>query len=120
MHKRVAAICQHHGIPLADALPHLHMASGQDYRFVITSKRNDRVGRAPGVAQLIEFLRAKGAVHLIMDPLIDLSLGISENSNDEMQEVTATLRDIARRARASIDVVHHTPKQAAANPGDPN
>ena len=120
MHKRVAAICQHHGIPLTDVLPHLRMASGQDYRFVITLKKNDRVARAKGVAELIESLREKGVVHLILDPLIDLGLGISENSNDEMQEVTATLRDIARKARVSIDVVHHTPKQASTKHGDLN
>ncbi len=50
-----------------------------------------------------------------IDTLASAINGISENSNDEMQEVMNFLRDLSSAAFASMVIVHHTSKAGAVS-----
>ncbi len=120
--KRIGAILQHYEIPREEIRPYLHLASGQDFRLVMARKIDDVAKPPPAVDELIQFIRdyVGMIVHVCVDPLVNLHSGLSENSNDEMEELITTLRTVARQGNCSVDLVHHTSKQRPNNSGDMN
>ena len=119
MKRRVAGICIRHD--LRDFPHRLHLASGIDgARLVIVErdKRSERIRRAPGFDGLRERIRELRPVLVILDPLVSLSAGLDENSNDDMEALLAELRVLASSERVTILVVHHGGKNADKMSGE--
>ena len=119
MKRRVAGICIRHD--LGDFPHRLHLASGIDgARLVIVErdKRSERIRRAPGFEGLRERIRDLRPVLVILDPLVSLSAGLDENSNDDMEALLAELRVLASSERVTILVVHHGGKNADKMSGE--
>jgi hypothetical protein len=52
---------------------------------------------------------------MVMDPFVSTHRGVSENSNDEIEQVAEAIRYIAHETNCSIDLVHHSVKSHAGN-----
>jgi hypothetical protein len=89
-----------------------------DNRLIMATKLHDKVIIEPAVDELVEFIRKNKIVHLSFDPLINTSRGLTENSNDDMEELASTYLTVAAKTGSSVDIVHHTPKHAQNQRGD--
>lgn len=119
MRRRVVGLCEYHGL---ERFPHqLHLASGVDGRRLVIverSKRGDPIRRAAGYEGLRAKIRELRPVLVILDPLVSLSAGLDENSNDDMEALLAELRALAASERVTIIVVHHAGKNAEKMSGE--
>jgi hypothetical protein len=108
LHRRWPTVVPEHEITLvtqdSDIMRDLWLARSEDGRGEI--EQNE---------ELIAFLteRFAGYALLAFDPLVLMSRGISENS-EEMAQVIQALRQVAVGTGAAIAVVHHTRKDAGS------
>ena len=76
------------------------------------------------VADVIRWIKEMGIVHMVIDPFVSTHTGVSENSNEEIEQVAEALRQIAYETGCSIDLVHHSlkthSKNTEVNAGDMN
>jgi len=59
---------------------------------------------------IIRTARASGVRHIVLDPLISLHSGLSENDASKMEDVLSVIRQVAHRGGVSVDLVHHIVK----------
>ena len=62
--------------------------------------------------QLSDFLRDTGIELLVIDPFVQVHT-VSENVNEEIEQVMMALREISVRANCALHLVHHTRKPPA-------
>lgn len=63
-------------------------------------------------------IRRLGIVLLVLDPLVSLSAGASENDTDDMNALLQELTKMAARHSIGLVVVHHTAKSTRNSHGD--
>ncbi|BAE51526.1 hypothetical protein amb2722 [Paramagnetospirillum magneticum AMB-1] len=68
------------------------------------------MAKTAAVAEMIEFIKAEEVVYIAIDPFVSIHRGVSENANEEVEQVMDAVRDIAHGANVAIDLIHHTVK----------
>ena len=118
MERRIHGLQAHHGL---GAFRHpVHIFSGVEGRLVLVERleRGGAPRRAPGLDWLRGRIREHRPVLVILDPLVSLTSGLEENSNDDMEALLAELRALAAVERTTIIVVHHAGKGAEKASGE--
>ncbi|WP_181167638.1 MULTISPECIES: AAA family ATPase [unclassified Mesorhizobium] len=117
LRRRVKAAQQHHGIPDSELKDWLFLAAPGGKAGKLMSL--DSKGR-PAVGSLGEALKAtveRGKIDFVcLDPFVKTH-GLSENDNNQMDQVIEFLANLAIEMNIALDVPHHTAK-GAANPGN--
>jgi hypothetical protein len=111
MDLRIAAAMQLHGVAPREIAGRLKVLSG-DIGLCLVRRERRGSGMeivAPVIDMLVEALKQDGIDALCLDPLAMLHQG-EENSNEDMLQVVAALRQIALRANVAVRLVHHTRK----------
>ena len=67
--------------------------------------------------ELKTIIETSGAEVVILDPLVELTVGVDENSNSDMSQVAAKLRTLAVDTKTAIVVIHHA-RKGTVTPGD--
>ncbi len=67
--------------------------------------------------ELSNLIKSTGAEIVVLDPLVELTSGVDENSNSDMSQVASMLRAMAKRLRIAIVIVHHA-RKGVVTPGD--
>ena len=112
MDLRIAAAMQLHGVAPREIAGRLKVLvwGHRLLRLVRRERRGSGMEIvAPVIDMLVEALKQDGIDALCLDPLAMLHQG-EENSNEDMLQVVAALRQIALRANVAVRLVHHTRK----------
>ncbi len=115
LYRRISGVLSHFQINFADVRDKIFVTSGLDERLVVAIKDRDIVQRTQAVADVIVSIKEQGIIHLVIDPLVSTHRGVSENSNEEIEQVAEAIRHIAHETGCSIDLVHHSIKSHAGN-----
>jgi AAA domain len=108
--RRLAAVLQHWDIRFPEIRGQLALNSGADRPLLIA--KADRIGnviRLPDVDACIEHIKAHGIGVFIVDPFVETH-EVNENSNEQIKAVAIMFREIARRGKCAVMLVHHTAK----------
>jgi AAA domain/Primase C terminal 2 (PriCT-2) len=111
MNLRIAAAMQLHGITAHEIAGRLKVLSGD---IALCLVRRARGGSGAEIDEqtvntLVKSLKDDGVDALCLDPLAMLHQG-EENSNEDMLQLVAALRQVALRANVAVRLVHHTRK----------
>jgi hypothetical protein len=115
LHRRIGGMLQSLGINYEQVHKNILVSSGLDERLIVAFKSKDIVKRTEAVADVIAAIKEQGIVHMVIDPLVSTHLGVSENSNEEIEQVMGTIQHIAHETGGSIDLVHHSLKSHSQN-----
>ena len=115
LHRRIGGTLQCLEISYPEVRPNIYVTSGLDEPLIVAIKEKDSVKRAPAVAEVIARIKELGIVHLVIDPLVSTHRGVSENSNEEIEQVIETIQYIAHQTGCSIDLIHHSLKDHKGN-----
>lgn len=118
LYRRIGGMLQCLGIELGEVRQNILMSSGLDERLIVAFKSKDIVKRTEAVDEVIAAIKEQGIVHMVIDPLVSTHLGVSENSNEEIEQVIGTIQHIAHETGCSIDLVHHSLKSHSHNTED--
>lgn len=120
LYRRAWAICERFKIEPEELEGRLFLDSGRDRKLIVAARDGADLIANPAVGEVIEEMKARDIGVLQVDPFIKTH-SLDENSNPEVDYVCSTFADIAKAARASIDLVHHVRKGqpgGAAVPGN--
>jgi hypothetical protein len=124
LYRRIGGMLKYHEIDFAGVRENVFVTSGLDERLVVAVKEKDIVRRQQAVAQVIASIIQEGIIHIVVDPFVSTHRGVSENSNEEIEQVVDSIRAIAHETGCSIDLIHHSlkpgSKAADALAGDMN
>jgi hypothetical protein len=114
LERRIEATCIHFEVPFTSIAETFYPHSGVDAEKLVIARRgpNDSVLIQPRARQLSEFLREAGIDLLVLDPFVQLHT-VSENVNEEIEQVMMALREISVSADCALHLVHHTRKPPA-------
>ncbi|RKF22728.1 hypothetical protein D6851_05895 [Altericroceibacterium spongiae] len=116
--RRLEAACIHHLIFDEQIGGRLFVDSGRNQPIKIATAEGTTVTVAkPVVDELVAQMRERRIDVLIVDPFVTCH-AVNENDNGAINAVIDAWRDVADKANAAIELVHHTNK--AANANDPN
>jgi len=115
LQRRIGGMLQCHEIDFASVRENIFVTSGLDERLIVAIKQKDIVRRTEAVTDVIAAIKENGIVHIVIDPFVSTHRGVSENSNEEIEQVAEALRHIAHETGCSIDLVHHTLKSHSRN-----
>lgn len=115
LQRRIGGMLQCHGINVANVRDNIFVTSGLDERLIVAIKLKDIVRRTEAVADVIAAINENGIIHIVIDPFVSIHRGVSENSNEEIEQVADALRHIAHETGCSIDLVHHSLKSHSGN-----
>ncbi len=113
MLRRMLGVAKFHRLDVDSLVGRVHVLSGQDVPPIVFAHRSDSRGaitRSADVAGLAEFVRHKGIVHVVFDPMVTLHRGLDENASGDMERLGVFLRDFARETGVSVDLIHHPVK----------
>lgn len=119
MHRRLAALMQHHNVDFEDMRDEfgsmLYLNSGEFRPLRIAKKvgPNGKI-KAEDTKRLIRALKKNGIRLLIIDPFAETHPA-NENSNEELLEVGRLYRQVAQEADCAVLLVHHTRKLDTAS-----
>lgn len=116
MERRIEATCTRFEVPFAAIAETLYLHSGVDAEKLVVAQRgpNETVVVQPRARQLSAFLREVGIDLLVLDPFVQLHT-VSENVNEEIEQVMMALREISVAADCALHLVHHTRKPPAGS-----
>ncbi|MCG7898947.1 MAG: helicase RepA family protein [Candidatus Thiodiazotropha weberae] len=111
LHRRVAATCQRFDIALDSLEGRLYINSGAEIPWQVARRtdQNKAIVMTNTVKMIVEQIRNLGIGVLIVDPFVSTHT-VSENSNDEIQQVITFYKRIAAETGCAIVIVHHTSK----------
>ena len=114
LERRIEATCVRFEVPFPSIAETLYLHSGIDAEKFIVANRgeNDTVVIAPRAQELALFLRGAGIDLLVVDPFVQVHR-VSENQNEEIEQVMMALRSICVDANCALHLVHHTRKPPA-------
>lgn len=112
LQRRVEGIRLHYDIPEQDIVGNLFLDSGRDQELIIAHQTRNGTIVSPNVENnLVDQLRENEIDVLIIDPFISCHM-VPENDNGAIDAVVKAWGRIADRANVSIQLVHHTRKEA--------
>jgi hypothetical protein len=111
LERRIEATCVRFEVPFPSIAENLYLHSGVDAEKFVVARRgpNDSVAIDVRSQQLSEFLRDAG-IELLVNVQVHT---VSENVNEEIEQVMMALREISVRANCALYLVHHTRKPPA-------
>lgn len=113
--RRLAGAMDHYGITHADIAGRLILTAGTDVPIQLARMGRDGPELTPGTADwIVGEARRLGVDVLLLDPLGAVH-SLPENSNEAVNMLAGSLRQIARDADIAIGLVHHVGKAAALN-----
>jgi hypothetical protein len=114
LERRIEATCTRFGVPFESIAGTMYLHSGVDADKFVVARRgaNDNVVVEPRVDELTRFLRDAGIDLLVIDPFVQAHT-VSENQNEQIEQVMMALRAISVGANCALHLVHHTRKPAA-------
>jgi hypothetical protein len=114
LERRIEATCPRFAIPFEAIAETLYLHSGVDAEKFIVARRgpNDSVVVQVQAHQLSQFLREACIDLLVIDPFVQVHT-VSENTNEEIEQVMMALRQISVSANCALHLVHHTRKPPA-------
>jgi hypothetical protein len=115
LYRRVGGVLKHHGIEFSAVRENVFVTSGLDEPLLVAVKERDLVKRTAAVASVIASVQEMGIIHIAIDPLVSTHRGVSENSNEEIEQVAEAIRHIAHETGCSIDLIHHSLKPPSRN-----
>jgi hypothetical protein len=115
LYRRTGGVLKHHQIDFNSVRQNIFVTSGLDERLVVAIKAQDIVTQSKAVADVIESIKENGIVHMVIDPFVSTHRGVSENANEEIEQVAEAIRRIAHETGCSIDLIHHSVKSHAGN-----
>jgi hypothetical protein len=115
LYRRIGGVLKFHQIEFDTVRENIFVTSGLDERLVVALKDQDVVKRTMAVTEVIGAIKENRIVHLVIDPLVSTHRGVSENSNEEIEQVAEAIAYIAHETGCSIDLVHHSVKSQAGN-----
>jgi hypothetical protein len=115
LYRRISGVLQLHRIEFRDVRENIFVTSGLDERLIVAVKDKDIVRRTEALSIVIAAIKDAGIVHIVIDPLVSTHRGVSENSNEEIEQVAETISHIAHETGCSIDLVHHSIKSHSGN-----
>jgi hypothetical protein len=113
--RRIAGIAAVHGLDVTTLIEskRVYVMSGQDSEPIVFAQKSEArapVTRGQDVEGLIEFVRRNEIIHVVLDPMVSLHRGLDENSATDMERLGVFIRDFAREAGVSVDLIHHPVK----------
>jgi len=116
LERRIEATCVRFAVPFPSIAETLYLHSGVDAEKFIVARRgpNESVIVALRARQLSEFLRDASIDLLVLDPFVQLHT-VSENVNEEIEQVMMALREISVAGNCALHLVHHTRKPPAGS-----
>lgn len=111
LYRRIGGTLKYHEIEFDRARENIFVSSGLDERLLVAVKVKDIVERHRAVAEVISSIRRERIIHIVVDPFVSTHRGVSENSNEEIEQVVDAFRAIAHETGCSIDLIHHSSKQ---------
>jgi hypothetical protein len=108
---RMAATCQHHGVPLESMAGKIALISGRQWNMKLCAKgpNNSIVVNTRCLAVLRNFIRARNIDLLYLDPFIRIH-DLCENDNNDVDNVMNVLTSFADTEKIAICIVHHSRK----------
>lgn len=110
LYRRIGGILKYHGIDFTTVRENIFATSGLDEPLVVAIKEKELVKRQQAVAEVIKSIEKEGIQHIAVDPFVSTHRGVSENSNEEIEQVVDCFRAIAYESGCSIDLIHHSLK----------
>ena len=116
LERRIEATCVRFDVPFSSIAQTLYLHSGIDAdKFIVAHRgEHDAVIIAPRARELAAFLADTGIDLLVIDPFVQVHR-VSENQNEEIEQVMIALRDISVQANCALHLVHHTRKPPAGS-----
>jgi hypothetical protein len=114
LERRIEATCLKFEVPFEAIADTLYLHSGVDAEKFVVARRgkNESVIVQVRAHQLAQFLRDAAIDLLVIDPFVQIHT-VSENVNEEIEQVMMALRDISVTANCALHLVHHTRKPPA-------
>jgi hypothetical protein len=110
LYRRIGGILKYHDIDFTRFRENIFVTSGLVERLVVAVKQKDIVARQHAVGQVVASIRNEGIFHTVVHPFVSTHRGVSENSNEEIEQVVDCFRAIAYESGCSIDIIHHSLK----------
>lgn len=110
-HRRLGALCLHHGIDPERFSSTLQVRCPTGGRISLL-KRSGKSGerfKSPDFHRLQNFISDRGYGLVIIDPIVKFH-ELEENSNTDMNDFATVLRELAYETNAAVLAVHHTSK----------
>jgi AAA domain len=115
--RRVAAICQHYGIPQEELQGHLCIMSGNEFPLRVARGYTSLEIDTDLVRQISDAIGEKGIDLVIFDPLVTMH-SVSEMDTGKMDAVIRLFAGIADEYDCAIEVAHHVRKPAPGAAAD--
>jgi RecA-family ATPase len=117
INRRIAAICQHYGIPQTELQGYLFVTSGNEFPLRVAKGYNDlRIDHA--LVQQISAALGENQIDLaIFDPFVTLH-NVSEVDSGKMDTVVRLFASIGDENDCGIEIAHHVRKPVAGTNGD--
>ncbi|MEA3276573.1 MAG: bifunctional DNA primase/polymerase [Pseudomonadota bacterium] len=112
--RRYVAFCRLHGIDPRSLRGSLRLSSGYGGRALVIARRGEAPGSVvptPVVDELIEELTRWECLSFSADPIVSTHR-VTENSNEELEEVMDLWREVAFKTGCAIQIPSHVPKWA--------
>jgi RecA-family ATPase len=110
--RRLAAICQHYGIPQHELQGYLWLTSGNEFPLRVAKGYSNLEINAALVHQISEAVGANEIDVAMFDPLVTLH-SVSEGDPGKMDTVIRIFAGIADEHNAGVELNHHVRKPAA-------
>jgi hypothetical protein len=108
--RRIAAICQHHGIARGEWEGQLFACSGHDFTVKLVALAEGKVKFDEKlIAKIMNEIEFNGIDVAMFDPLVALH-NVSENDNAHMDALIKKLGWLAMQRNCCIEVAHHSRK----------
>ena len=116
LERRIEATCVRFEVPFSAIAKTLYLHSGVDAEKFIVARRgpNESVVMEPRAHELARFLSDTEIDLLVIDPFVQVHT-VSENQNEEIEQVMMALREISVRGNCALHLVHHTRKPPAGS-----
>jgi hypothetical protein len=98
LYRRISGVLNFYRIEFASVRENIFVTSGLDERLIVAVKEKDIVKQTKAVEGVIASIREHKIVHIVCDPLISTHRGVSENSNEEIEQVAGMISRIAYAA----------------------
>jgi hypothetical protein len=117
LNRRVAAICQHYGIPLEELAGWFFMTSGNEVPLRVAKGYSTLMIDTPLIKCITEAIGDHKIDVATFDPLVTLH-GVPENDTGKMDTVIRIFAGIADSQDCAIELSHHTRKLLPGAVGD--
>lgn len=116
---RLEAICRAYSVS-RKSLSNLHIMSGIDANLKLAEMVDGKVVQGRDYDNLKDLIESIKPVAVVLDPLVKLHQGVSENSNSEMEGVNNLIRRLNLSTESAIILVHHVGKVKVGELRDSN